>query len=116
MIQIHVLVDPHQTDAVVEAIHQIADALAEEAADPDEFKRVLDPTLTYIKDLRQTNDYWLDNVLAGASRYPQQLDWSRTLEKDYASITAKEIVALARRYLVWANAAVAIIAPEKNGP
>jgi zinc protease len=116
MIQIHVLVDPHQTEVVVEAIHHIANAMADETPDADEFKRVLDPTLTYIKDLRQTNEYWLDNVLTGASRYPQQLDWSRTIDKDYASITAKEITALARRYLVWSNAAVVIIAPEKNGP
>jgi zinc protease len=114
MIQIHVMVDPRQTEAVVEAIRHIADALADKAADADEFRRVLDPTLTYIKDLRQTNDYWLDNVLTGAGRYPQQLDWSRTIEKDYASITAKEIAALARRYLVWANAAVVIIVPENR--
>jgi zinc protease len=82
-------------------------------AGPDEFKRVLDPTRTYIKDLRQTNAYWLENVLAGAGRYPQQLQWSRTIEKDYASITSKEVVDLARRYLVWKNAAVVVLSPER---
>ena len=116
MIQIHVLAAPHQTRAIIEEIRRIASELTVCQADPDEFKRVLDPTLTHIKDLRQTNAYWLDSVLAGAGRYPQQLEWSRTIEKDYASITSTEVAALARRYLVWDNAAVVVIAPERRGP
>jgi zinc protease len=115
MIQVHVLADPRQIRSVVKEIRRLADELAEEQADPDEFKRVLDPSLTYIKDLRQTNDYWLENVLAGAGRYPQQLEWSRTIEQDYASITSNEVADLARRYLVWDNAAVIVIKPEKSG-
>jgi zinc protease len=116
MIQIHVLADPRQTDAIVEEIRHIAGELTVEKADPDEFKRVIDPTLTSIKDLRQTNAYWLNNVLAGVGRHPQQLEWSRTIKKDYASITSKEVAALARRYLVWDSAAVIVLTPEKNNP
>jgi zinc protease len=114
MIQVHVLVAPGQTDAVIEEIRHIAKELTVDMDDTDEFKRVLDPTLTYIKDLRQTNAYWRDSVLAGAGRYPQQLEWSRTIVEDYAAITAKEITDLARRYLVWDNAAVIVITPEKK--
>jgi zinc protease len=116
MIQVRVLVDPRQTGAVIEEIRHIAKELRMEQSGSDEFKRVLDPTLTYIKDLRQKNTYWLENVLAGAGRYPQQLEWCRTIEKDYASITSKEVAALARRYLVWDNAAVSIITPAKKKP
>jgi zinc protease len=112
MIQIHVLVAPRQTDPIVEEIRRIASELTVEKAAPDEFRRVLDPTLTYIKDLRQKNDYWLNNVLTGVGRHPQQLEWSRTIEKDYASITSEEVAALARRYLVWDNAAVIVLTPR----
>ena len=105
---------PSQTHAIVEEIRHIASELTAHKSGLDEFKRVLDPTRTYIKDLRQTNMYWLENVLAGAGRYPQQLEWSRTIEKDYASITSQEIAALARRYLVWDHASVVVISPEKN--
>ena len=115
MIQVHVLAAPCQTRSIIEEVHHIAIELAQSEFDPDEFKRVLDPCLTYIKDLRQTNVYWLENVLAGAGRCPQQLEWSRTIEKDYAAITSEEVAALARRYLVWNNAAVVVITPEKIG-
>jgi zinc protease len=115
MLQVRVLTAPRQTRAVVEEIRRIANSLMGDRIDPDEFRRVLDPTLTYIKDLRQTNAYWLENVLAGAGRYPQQLEWGRTIDKDYASVTMKEVALLARRYLVWENAAVIIVAPEKSG-
>ena len=116
MIQVRVLVAPGQTHAIVEEIHHIANELMAEQAGRDEFKRVLDPTLTHIKDLRQTNTYWLENVLAGAGCFPQQLEWSRTIEKDYASITSKEVADLARRYLIWDHAAVIIMTPAKNEP
>lgn len=111
MTQIHVLVDPRQADAITREIMYIAKDLAAEKSDADEFRRVLDPTLTHIKDLRQDNLYWLNSVLTGVSRYPQQLDWSRTIEKDYAAINADEIKTLANRYLVPNNAAVVILSP-----
>ncbi len=113
--QIHVQVDPHQADAMVKEIMHIAEDMVKEKCDADEFRRILDPTLTYIKDLRQTNTYWLDSVLTGAGRHPQQLDWSRTFEKDYAAITPEEIAVLARRYLVQDSAAVIILSPAKAG-
>jgi zinc protease len=37
--------------------------------------------------------------MAGSSRRPEQLNWARTIEKDFASITVEELEALAKRYL-----------------
>jgi zinc protease len=68
--------------------------------------------LTYIKDLRQENSYWLNSVLTGVSRYPQQLDWSRTFEQDYAAVTAEEVASLSRLYLDNQNVATVIITPR----
>jgi zinc protease len=112
--QIFVQVDPEQAQAIVDEVRQIAAQLRTGDADADEFKRILDPTLTYIKDLRQKNTYWLDSVLSCAGRYPQQLDWARSFEADYAAIRIGEISRLARKYLNNDHAATIILAPEQT--
>lgn len=80
----------------------------------DEFRRALDPTITSIKDLLRKNNYWLNTVLSGSLRHPQKIDWSRTIMKDYSSITADDISAIAKKYLDNEKAATIIIKPEKN--
>lgn len=112
--KIFIQLDPDRTSDIIKEVRFIADHMIEQPPDPDEFRRVLDPTLTQIKDLRQTNTYWLNSVLTGASRHPEQLDWSRSFADDYASITAAEITALARRYLDNGKAATVVITPAKK--
>jgi len=80
----------------------------------DELKRAIKPILTSIKERIKTNTYWLNSVLKRASRYPAQLDWCRSFQKDYAAITEQEVNVLARKYLVNANAATVVIVPETN--
>jgi zinc protease len=107
--QVHLIVDPKLTTAVISEVKQIAAELGRHPISADEFRRSLDPTLTRIKDLRQTNTYWLHSVLSASHRNPQQLDWARTIEADYAAITAEEIQNLAHKYLVNDKAVVVII-------
>ncbi len=111
--RIVVQVDPDQVDLVEREVRKIAQNLASEKLDEDEFKRVLDPTLTYIKDIKQKNKYWLESVLTGVARHPQQLDWCRTFEQDYAAITAQEVAQFSQRYLDNQKAATVIITPHK---
>ena len=106
--------DPSQANAIVGEVQKIADQLVAAPADADEFRRILDPTLTHIKDLRQTNTYWLNSVLKGAARHPEQLEWARTFENDYAAITALEVNALSAKYLDNRKAAVVVIAPAQS--
>ncbi len=116
--KIFIELDPEQAPAIIDEVRAIADQMAQQTPDEDEFRRVLDPTLTQIKDLRQNNSYWLNNVLAGVSRHPEQLDWSRSFANDYAAITADEVNAMARRYLNNAKAATIVISPgdsKKDG-
>ena len=68
-------------------------------------------SLVQIKDMRQSNRYWLNSVLIGASRHPEQIDWARTIERDYAAITAAEITSMARRYVIDSQAARLVIVP-----
>lgn len=111
LLQIHVEVDPSQADAIVTEVQQIAKQLATSSSNSDEIRRILDPTLTHIKDLRQTNKYWLNSVLKGATRHPQQLEWARTFIKDYAAITSEELRALSLKYLDNEKGATIVITP-----
>ena len=103
---------PDEVDIVVDAVRQIAAGLQTQDISLDEFHRALDPTLTRIKDLRQSNTYWLNSVMTGSGRYPQQIQWARTIEDDYAAITKDEIRSFAERYLDNKAAAIIIIHPS----
>jgi zinc protease len=113
MTQIFIQVEPKAAQTIVNEVQKIADQLRTRDAGTDEFRRILDPVLTHIKDLRQKNDYWLNSVLTGAARHPEQLEWARTFEKDYAAIRVEEISELAQKYLSNGDAATIILAPAE---
>jgi zinc protease len=58
------------------------------------------------------NSYWLNTVLTGSKMYPQQLDWSRTILKDYDSITKETVSNIAKKYLNNDTAATIIVKPQ----
>lgn len=111
MTQVFIQVDPKVAQAIVNEVQKIADQLRTRDADTDEFRRILDPVLTHIKDLRQENSYWLNSVLTGAARHPEQLEWARSFEQDYAAIRIQEISKLAQKYLSNGHAATIILTP-----
>jgi len=111
--QAFVHVDPDDSDLIIKEIKQIASDLVEKEIPEDEFRRALDPTITSIKDLLRKNRYWLNTVLSGSLKHPQKLEWSRTIMKDYSSITADDMSAIAKKYLDNEKAAIIIIKPEK---
>jgi len=103
-------VDPEKTDLVAGAIKEIVSGLIDDGITADELKRALKPMLTDIKEMHRKNNYWLNTVLSMSNRHPQQLDWSRSIMRDYASITMDELSELARKYLD--NDAAAVIKIE----
>jgi zinc protease len=107
-------IDPETADGVLKEVRNIASDMQKSGIMKDELKRSLDPLLTGIKDMRRTNGYWLNSVLTNSGKYPQQLDWSRTIMDDYASITNDDISILARKYLNNRRAATLIIEPAKK--
>jgi zinc protease len=107
----HIYVSPEEATQVLRVVKGIADDLAHGGISAEDLELSLKPVLTGIKDYRRTNTYWLNSVLIGSLRHPQQLDWSRTFESDFAAITATEIQALAETYLISDKAASIIIAP-----
>ncbi len=101
--------DPEAVETVVYEIRKIAEELASRPLPENEVRRVMEPILTSLKDLRRTNRYWLDSVLVGSLRHPRQLDWARTIEEDYRSIGAADIQNMARTYLDSGKAAKLVI-------
>jgi len=107
-------VDPEEDDQVVIEVMNIISDLAEHGVTQDELNRAVAPTLTSIKDMLRKNNYWLNTVLSGSKNHPQQLDWSRTILEDYASITKEEVSILSKQYFDMNKVATVIIKPEEK--
>jgi len=110
--QAMVQVDPGQTGMVESEVKKIATDISENGVTEDELKRALKPTITSIKEMLRKNGYWLNTVLCESTLHPQQLQWSRTILKDYSSIRTDEVSALAKKYLDNSKAATIFVSPE----
>ncbi|MCP4338901.1 MAG: insulinase family protein [Desulfobulbaceae bacterium] len=106
------LVKPGAEDVVVEEILKISDQLKSEGITSDELVRARGPLVTSLKESIRTNRYWMNSVLSLSSRYPQQLEWPRTIISDFSLISETEINDLASRYLENDNAAIAKVVPD----
>jgi zinc protease len=109
--QAHVNVAPDQTDNVLNEVKAIAEDLILNGVTVDELNRAIDPILTSIKAFRQTNEYWLNSVMTGSSRAPQQFEWARSFVEDYGAVTKEELAALTATYLTDDRSAAIIIQP-----
>ncbi len=104
-------IDPDMSEKIIQEVRRIAGDLVAKGITQDELRRAADPILTGIKDMMRTNRYWLETVLLNSVRYPQQIDWCQTIQKDYAAITVQEISDLAKIYLKNEKAASLVIKP-----
>jgi zinc protease len=112
ILQARIRVSPEKAKMATDEVKKIASELSTKGISPAELKRFSVQKLTAIKDMIKTNSYWLENVLIDSVRYPQQIDWSRTLAKDFTTTTAEEISTLARKYLDNSKATIVIIKPK----
>jgi zinc protease len=97
---------PQALTPVLADVKEIARKITTDGITTDELQRALEPTLTGVREQLRQNDYWLNTVLMGATRHPDQIEWSRTILEDYARIEVRELVALAHQYLDPGKAAV----------
>jgi len=114
--QAYISVSPDQTDAVLKEVNAIAARLAGSGVTEDELKRAIDPILTSIRELRQTNGYWLNSVMTASARHPQQIEWARSFLDDYAAVTVQELNRIAATYLTRQRSAAIIIRPKEQDP
>jgi zinc protease len=110
--QSRIYINPKEANSLVNKVKEIVSSLAADGVTQDELHRALYPTLNSIKEMMRKNSYWLNTVLTGSEKHPQQLDWSRTIMKDYASITKKEVSNMAKKYLDNGKAATIIVKPK----
>jgi zinc protease len=116
VLQARVYVDPQEADGLIKKVKKISSDLVKDGLTEDELHRAVAPSITSIKDMLRKNTYWLDTVLTGSEKYPQQIDWSRTITKDYASITREEISNIGAKYLDNRRAATIVVNPDKPEP
>jgi zinc protease len=109
-------VSPEEAIIVEAEVKKISSDMQQHGVTGEELQRAIKPSITSIKDIVRSNSYWLNTVLSGSSKYPEQIDWSRTLMTDYASITADELSEIAKQYLDNNKAAVVMIRPKANKP
>ena len=110
--QAFIHVDPKASETVIAAVKKISAGLRQTAITADELRRALDPLLTSLKDLRRKNEYWLNSVLLGSLKHPEQLEWSRIMVNDFAAISTDELFELAKKYLKDESVATIVVTPR----
>jgi zinc protease len=113
-LQTYIQVAPESTAMIVQAVKGIVADMAAQGITDEELRRAVDPILTGLKDLRRSNGYWLNSVMACSSRHPQQLEWSRTILDDYTAVTSADLMALVHTYLKNDQAAVMTFFPAAD--
>ena len=107
------IIDPAQAGHIAEAVRQVAAELARDGVSAEEFKRAQEPTLTAIRDQMRSNAYWLHTVLSLSSRHPEQLNWPKTILRDFTAMQRESISKLAQQYLQPDQAASVLVLPEQ---
>ena len=97
-------VAPDKAEIARKAILDIATDLATNGVNDELMGRIRAPIIKNLQAQRQRNDYWLNTVLLRLQEQPFRLAWSLAMEVDYGSITAAELSALAKQYLINAKA------------
>jgi zinc protease len=112
VLQARVYIDPEKSGIIIKAVKETVSSIAKDGVTQDELNRAQKPILTSIKDMLQQNHYWLETVLSGSKIHPRQIQWSRSILKDYASITKEMETNIAKKYLKNDLSATIIVKPQ----
>jgi zinc protease len=110
-----VVVAPDKAGIIPGLVRDIAQEMGVQGIGKEDLARAKEPVLTQVRDAVRINGYWLDSVLAGSTRHPEQIAWSREMRADFQSVTLEEINALAARILVRPVSAWFVAMPEEKG-
>jgi zinc protease len=105
---LHIVVQAKQEkhELVYQKIMDIIGELTSAKISRQDLDIALGPAINHLKTYVETNEYWLNSVMADSYRYPQKLDWAKELIGDYTAITAEELFLLAKKYLKIENRAL----------
>jgi len=108
-------VDPAKADAVLNQVLGAVDALVKNGVKPDDLDRMKKVAATKLDQAMNDPGWWLGR-LDGSWARPEALAELKGVKEAYAAVTAEEVTALARQYLVRKNASTCVIAPKKAAP
>jgi len=102
---------PDGIDTFYRIARAVAADLVAKPVSADELARALTPTRELIRRASSGNTFWL-NQLSGSSADPRRLAVLRSLTSDYARISAADLQASARRWLVPDRSFSMVVLPE----
>ncbi len=114
VMKVMLVVEPEKIELLKQEVFKLAEELRRGGVTEEELARAKAPSLTSIKDMIRTNNYWLNSVLSLSSRHPEQLGWPTTILAEFGAITKEELTALAANYFNNSKSAVAIVTPKKD--
>jgi len=100
------------TKKLADTATEIANLLARNGTTDDELDRARKPMQATMEKMKRDNSYWLGTVLAQSQEDPTRIDLIRGRDADYASITPKELLDVAVKYLGQKHAMKVLIHPE----
>ncbi|HEY1122469.1 MAG TPA: insulinase family protein, partial [Haloferula sp.] len=100
------------TKKLADTATEIANLLARNGTTDDELDRARKPMQATMEKMKRDNSYWLGTVLAQSQEDPTRLDLIRGRDADYASVTPKELLDVAVKYLGQKHAMKVLIHPE----
>lgn len=106
-----IVVDPADQDAIIAEILSISNDLGQSGVTEEELSWSKKPILTSIKESLKSNGYWLRSVMSLSNRNPEQLQYPKTILRDFKVVTVEDINSLAKKFLYNDMAAVVRIVP-----
>ena len=108
--QIHALasIASDQADPALALIRSEATALAGPGIDDKLFEPAKVAALKSVAEKKQSNEWWFSTVLPYAGWQPFRMFWAGGIEQDYQAITADQVSALAKKYLLDTNVFVVV--------
>ena len=100
------------TKRLADIAAELAATLGKEGTDEDELERARKPLQAQLEKSKRDNTYWLGTVLAQSQEDKERLDLIRGRDADYASITTKDLDAVAKKFLTEKNVLKVLIHPE----
>ncbi len=104
---------PEDIPLLLDTMEKLAADLAEKGATQDELDRALAPTLSSLEKSLRDNGYWLSTVLSQSQADPARLEYARSRDNDYRSITLEEINKLAAKYYTPKNLLKVSVLPKE---
>jgi len=110
---VYAMTDPSNVTVVGDRMKIIADSVAQDGINEDDFLRAREPILSNLELTLQSNSYWL-SVMDASQAAPYTLDWARNRDEVYRNATVEDINQLAATYLPVSQSVLVSMVPESS--